>query len=133
MAVQGTINSALGKEIGLTETTFVVHLVAVLILIFVLFFQVFQGENSIQLSMLWELPWYLYLGGILGVLITYTVAFSIPQLGVAVATTGIVAVQVSTAALIDHLGILGMEREPFSVMRLIGIIFLAVGVKLLLS
>ena len=130
MAVQGTINSALAEEIGLTETTFIVHLVAVLALILVL---LFSKESNFRFNLLREVPWYLYLGGLLGVVITYTVAFSIPKLGVAVATTAIVAFQVSTAALIDHLGLFGMDRVPFGWNRVAGIIFLAVGVKLLLN
>ena len=130
MAVQGTINSVLGKKIGLTETTLIVHLVAVLVLL--LIFLISQ-EHNLKLSLLRDVPWYLYLGGIMGIIITYTVAMSIPKLGVAVATTAIVAIQVSTAALIDHLGLLGLEKVSFSVSRFIGIVLLAAGVKLLLN
>ena len=130
MAIQGTINSVLGKKIGLTETTLIVHLVAVILLLIVF---LISREHNIKISMVKDIPWYLYLGGVMGIIITYSVAWSIPKLGVAVATTAIVAVQVSTAALIDHLGILGLEKVPFSVTRFLGIVFLTVGVKLLLN
>ncbi|MFI5360222.1 MAG: DMT family transporter, partial [Halanaerobiales bacterium] len=75
---------------------------------------------------------YLYLGGLLGVIITYTVIISIPELGMGVATTAIVTAQVSTACLLDHLGAFGLEKVPFSWLKLIGIIFLAIGVRLML-
>ena len=59
-------------------------------------------------------PWYYFFGGLLIVLITYAVASSIPSLGVANATTAIVAAQVTTAVLLDHLGLFGMEAVPFT-------------------
>jgi len=79
-----------------------------------------------------NIPWYLYIGGILAVVITYGVMLSIPELGVAVATTSIVTVQVLTAAVIDHFGIFGVEKIPFNWIKLAGIVFLAIGVRLLL-
>ena len=130
MAVQGTINSVLGREIGLTETTFIVHATAavLLLLLFIL-----SSDINFEFKILFQVPWYLYLGGIMGIIITYTVAFSIPRLGVATATTAIVAAQVTTASILDHLGVLGLEKVPFSWQRVLGIALLALGVKLLLN
>lgn len=129
MAVQGSINSVLGKKIGLIETTFIVHISASIILIILLFF-----FNSGKGLYVWKgVPWYLYLGGFLGVIITYGVAKSIPELGVAVATTAIITTQVLTATIIDNFGLFGLEQEPFTWEKLVGIIFLAGGVRLLLS
>lgn len=128
MATQGSINSMLGKKIGILEASFIVHLTAAIILIILLFLNISKGN-----LMAWrEAPWYLYLGGILGVIISYTVIVSIPKLGVAVATTAIIAAQVFTAAIIDHFGIFGLEKVPFTWVKVIGIIFLATGVRLLL-
>lgn len=129
MAVQGSINSVLGEKIGLVETTLFVHLTATVILVIILFFTFNQGI----LNLLRQVPWYLYLGGFLGVVITYTVAISIPRLGVAVATTAIIAAQVLTAAIIDHFGFFGLEEAPFNWLKLLGVFFLAIGVRLLLG
>ncbi len=68
----------------------------------------------------------------MAIIITYGVIISIPELGVAVATTAIVTVQVLTAAVIDHFGLFGLDRIPFNWVKFTGIIFLAVGVRLLL-
>ena len=128
MATQGSINSILGKKIGIIEASLIVHLTAVIILIFLLIFNINKGTISH-----WkDLPWYLYLGGLLGVIISYTVIISIPRLGVAVATTAIIAAQVLTAAIIDHFGIFGIDTVPFTWIKMVGIIFLAAGVRLLL-
>lgn len=128
MALQGSLNSILGKKIGIFETSFIVHLSAAIIVLIILLSDI--GKGNLQA---WrEAPWYLYLGGILGVVISYTVIVSIPELGVAVSTTAIVAAQVSTACLLDHLGAFGLERIPFSWIKLLGIVFLAIGVRLML-
>lgn len=129
MAIQGSINSVLGKKIGLVEATFVVHLTATIILSLFLIFNFNKGI----VQLLKQVPWYLYLGGLIGVIITYTVVISIPKLGVAVATTAIVAAQVMTAVVIDHLGFSGLEEAPFNWLKLLGLFFLVTGVRLLLA
>ena len=129
MAVQGSVNSVLGEKIGLAETNFFVHITAAIILIVILLLFKNSDVNYDQLK---KIPWYLYIGGILAIFITYGVMLSIPRLGVAVATTSIVAAQVMTAAAIDHFGLFGLEKVPFSWIRFAGIIFLAIGVRLLL-
>ncbi len=128
MALQGSLNSVLGKKIGIFEASFIVHFTATIILIIILLLNISKG--NIQA---WkEAPWYLYLGGILGVIISYTVIVSIPELGVAVTTTAIVTAQVSTACVLDHLGAFGLDKIPFTWFKFIGIILLAIGVRLML-
>lgn len=130
MAIQGSLNAALGKVIGLLETTFIVNLVG-LVLVGILLFLFRLGHGNWQSYN--QVPWYLYLGGILGVIITYGVVRSIPSLGVAVATTAIIVGQVSTAALVDHLGLFGLQKVPFSWYRLAGTAFMAAGAWMLLK
>jgi bacterial/archaeal transporter family-2 protein len=129
MAVQGTWNSALGKVIGLLEATFIVHLSGTIFLIVLLFvFRVGKGDFSA-----WQnVPWYAYLGGIAGVIIVYLVVASIPQVGVANATTAIIIGQVATAVLIDHLGGFGVLQVDFGWNQAIGLLLLAIGAKLML-
>ncbi|OCL26513.1 hypothetical protein U472_10990 [Orenia metallireducens] len=128
MAVQGSLNSVLGKIVGQLEATFVVHVIAT-VLVAVLVFVLSIGKGD--LSQLPEAPWYTYLGGVLNIIILYGVMFSIPNLGVANATTAIVAGQILTAILIDHFGLFGLEKIGFQWVQVIGLILLAVGIKLL--
>lgn len=130
MAVQGSLNTALSKAIGLLETTFVVHLIGTVILVVLLFvFRMGKGN----MSALSQAPWYSYLGGVVGVLIIYLVAASIPKVGVANATTAIIVGQVLTAVAIDHFGIFGLERIPCGWSQIGGLLLLAIGAKLLLK
>jgi len=130
MAVQGSINAALGKVVGLWESTFIVHSTGFL-LVSVLFF-VFRAGQENQILSLFQAPWYSYMGGILGVFIIYTVVLSIPQIGVAPATTAIILGQIFTAGLVDHFGLFGMNKIPFNLYHVLGGLMMAGGAWLLL-
>ena len=124
MAVQGSLNAALGKIIGNLETTLVVHVVGLAVISAALFlFRLGKGH----LYLLKDAPWYTYLGGVLGVLIIFGVAVSIPRAGVANATTAIIIGQLITALLIDHFGLVGLEKVPFTFWKGLGLACLAAG------
>jgi transporter family-2 protein len=130
MALQGTLNSALAKIIGLLEATLIVHLTATLVILLLLFG---LGLGQGDWARLGETPWFLFLGGLLGVAITYLVVASIPRVGVALATTAIIVGQVSAACIADHFGLFGLEKYPFTWYRLGGLVLLAAGARLMLS
>ncbi len=129
MALQGSLNSALGKTIGLLEATFVVHVLGSLTGLLLLLFGLGQGEWQKFRSA----PWYTYLGGLLGVAIVYLVVVSISQVGVAWATTAIIVGQVTTAAVVDFFGWFGLEPVPLSLGKGLGLLLMAGGAWLLLS
>ncbi|NMB46562.1 MAG: DMT family transporter [Firmicutes bacterium] len=122
MALQGSLNSALGKVAGLWEATFLVQITGTLLAVGLLF-----AVSDGSLQKLWSAPWYTWLGGVLGVAIIFTVAASIPKVGVAEATTAIIVAQVLTACIIDHLGLFGLQSIPFTWWRWVGGALLAAG------
>lgn len=127
MAIQGTINSSLSQKTSLLSATLVVHIIGTLVALIAAL-----AWRSPLLKFNWSsVPWYLYLGGILSVLIVGLVAVSIPKVGVCNATTAIIIGQVSTAVLIDHFGWFGMSRLPWTPLQLVGIALFAAGAKLL--
>lgn len=129
MAIQGSINTGLGKIIGLLEATFVVHIVGIITLVIALYvIRLGRGD----LTKIQDAPWYLYLGGVIGVIILYTVVASISRVGVATATTAIIVGQVGTAVIIDHFGLFGLESIPFTWLKVAGLTLLALGAKLML-
>ncbi len=129
MAFQGSLNAVLGKTIGILEATLVVHLVGLAALGVLFAFQLGRG-NLGQLS---EAPWYTFLGGVLGVVIIFAVAASIPRAGVANATTAIIVAQLTSAMIIDHFGWFGLELIPFNWYKLAGLLSLALGSYLVLG
>ncbi|BAF58274.1 MAG: DMT family transporter [Pelotomaculum sp.] len=130
MAVQGSLNSALGKVVGLWETTFIVHVTG-LVLVSLLLLVCRDGDGS--LANVFQAPWYTFLGGVLGVMIVYAVIRSMPRVGVAPATTAIILGQVFTAGLVDHFGLFGMNKIPFSLYNVLGTLLMAGGAWLILK
>jgi transporter family-2 protein len=73
------------------------------------------------------------LGGVMGLIIVFTVTYSGPRIGVA-ATVGIlIAGQLFMGAAIDRWGLFGSERIALHWPRLLGIALLAVGAALSLK
>ena len=75
-------------------------------------------------------PWWMLLGGVMGLIIVFTVTYAGPRIGVA-ATVGIlIAGQLVMGAAIDRWGLFRSERIPLHWPRLLGIVLLAVGAAL---
>lgn len=129
MAIQGSLNTALGKVVGLLEATFIVHIIGSLAGVSLLIMGLGKG-NLLEYR---AAPWYTYLGGLLGVGIAYLVVASISKVGVASATTAIILGQVITAAMVDFFGWFGLEPIPFNLWKGLGILLMAGGAWLLLS
>ena len=73
-------------------------------------------------------PKYMMLGGLFGAFITYTVIQSMSALGPAKATMLIVIAQLTISWLVELLGMFGVEKEPFSVRKLLGLLVAVAGV-----
>jgi bacterial/archaeal transporter family-2 protein len=75
-------------------------------------------------------PWWMLLGGVMGLLIVFTVTYAGPRIGVA-ATVGIlIAGQLAMGAAIDRWGLFGSDRIALHWPRLLGIALLAAGAAL---
>ena len=75
-------------------------------------------------------PWWMLLGGVMGLLIVFTITFAGPRIGVA-ATVGIlIAGQLAMGAAIDRWGLFGSDRIALHWPRVLGIALLAVGAAL---
>ena len=130
MALQGSINGALGKIVGVLEGTFLVHAIG-LALVSILLFAIGLGRGD--LSKIAEVPWYLYLGGVINVAIIYGVMLSISKEGAGNATTAIIVGQLAMALIIDWFGLFGLEKFSFTWGRGIGLVLMAIAAKLLLN
>lgn len=128
MAVQGSFNAVLSKDIGLAETTFLVHLIGALAAGAYLLL----GGATVAVSRWFEASWYAYSGGLISLFIIYLVAAQISRIGAANATTAIIVGQVLTAIAIDWLGFGGLQKFSFSWYQPLGMVLLAIGAKLLM-
>jgi transporter family-2 protein len=128
MALQGTLNTALGKIVGTWESTLVVHVVGTVASLLVI---IILGLGFGSLGKMGNVPWYAYLGGILNVVIIYAVVRSMSQIGVGNATTAIITAQLVTALIIDCTGVFGMKKLPFHYIDLLGIALLVAGARII--
>lgn len=73
---------------------------------------------------------YMLLGGVIGAFITFTVIKSMADLGPARAVLLIVVAQLAVAYLIELFGIFGVEKQPFSLRKIIGMGIAILGIVL---
>lgn len=125
MSVQGVFNTKLSDKIGTWETNAIVQGSALVLTLIILFF--FGNGNFKEIKSANKL--YL-LGGVLGVVITFTVILSIKSLGTTVGIGTILIAQLLAAALIDAFGLFGSEKVPFSFHEILGIVIMIAGIVL---
>jgi transporter family-2 protein len=75
-------------------------------------------------------PWWMLLGGVMGLIIVLAITYAGPRIGVA-ATVGIlIAGQLVMGAAIDRWGLFGSEKIALHWPRVLGIVLLAAGAAL---
>lgn len=123
MSVQGVFNTRLGEKIGVWETTLLVQIIALIVSLIVFFL---LGDGSY--SNLKDAPKLYLTGGILGVVITFTVMKSVSSMGPTVGIGIILVSQLLAAALIDAFGLFGSEKMRFLPNHILGIAIMIVGI-----
>ena len=122
--------SRLGERIGVLQAlgfSTLVTAVLALVLLAVARHSVAGYERALHQ------PWWMLLGGVMGLLIVFTVTYAGPRIGVA-ATVGIlIAGQLVAGAAIDKWGLFGSARIALHWPRLLGIALLAAGAALSLK
>jgi transporter family-2 protein len=76
------------------------------------------------------LPAYAWFGGLYGAIYVAVAAFAAPKIGLAALITIGIAGQIAMALLLDHVGALGLPREPINFGRIAGAILVVAGVVL---
>jgi bacterial/archaeal transporter family-2 protein len=67
-------------------------------------------------------PWWVWCGGLLGVLYLWATVVASPKLGVAVTFGLVIAGQVVTSMVLDHSGLLNLPVYPASGQRVVGVV-----------
>ena len=76
------------------------------------------------------LPWYAWIGGLYGAVFVAVAAYAAPKIGLATLITIGIAGQIAMALWMDHVGALGLPREPINFGRLAGALLVLAGVIL---
>ena len=126
MSVQGVFNTQVTKTTGMWVANAFVQFTAFLVCIAI---WVISDRTSFGTLLKVE-PRYMLIGGILGAGITYTVIKAMDMMGPAKAVMMIVTAQILVAYLIELFGLFGVEKQPFSWRKVIGILLAAGGMIL---
>ena len=128
IALQAPINATLGQRVGsfqaalLSFATGTVLLAAIVVLA--------RGGLG-QLANARGLPWYFLTGGLLGAAYVTTVLVTVRTLGAGAVVAATITGQLTASVALDHFGLLGVERQPVSLARVVGVALLAAGVYLI--
>lgn len=74
------------------------------------------------------LPWWIWMGGSIGVVMVSTSLFFVPRIGSLPWFAAVMTGQTVIALILDHYGLLGNARSPVSMLRFIGTALLVLGV-----
>ena len=126
-SVQVALMSRLGERIGVVEALgFSAAVTAVLAFVLLLV----ARRSLAGYGDAFHQPWWMLLGGVMGLLIVFTVTYAGPRIGVA-ATVGIlIAGQLGMGAAIDRWGLFRSEQIALGWPRVLGIFLLAAGAAL---
>ena len=127
IALQAPINAGLGKSTGNVAAAFVSFLVGTLLLAVLVGL---SGQAGGLGSVFDPEPYYL-VGGVLGVAYVFTVLVTVSTIGAGAVAAATVTGQLTASVVIDRLGILGLEQQPFSAERVLGVALLLAGTFLI--
>ena len=124
MAVQGVFNTGVTKESSIWSASSFVQFSALIVCLLAWGFT----DRSSLFGVFHVDSKYMLAGGAIGAFITYTVIMSVDKLGPAKAAMCIVISQLIVAYLIELLGIFGIEKQPLSIKKVIGMLIAIVGI-----
>jgi transporter family-2 protein len=127
IAIQSILNASLGQKAGNLGAVLVLTIISAITLAVLVF--LFPTASNLK-----DLPgiseWYLYAGGILGVVILAAPIFLLPRLGTTSTLVAIILGQSLFAVIIDHFGLLASPKIEISFVRITGLLLVAIGAYL---
>ena len=130
MATQTAVNSQLRQYLNSPiQAAFFSFLVGTICLAIMMLVMMWNGSASKPtLSQLNEIPIWLWVGGLLGVYAITDSIYTAPKLGFLTFTGLVLFGQVIMSMLLDHFGLIGVEKNPVNWQRLLGAILIAIGI-----
>jgi transporter family-2 protein len=127
VALQAPINSTLGRTIGTWQTvalSFAIGAVAMAALASLTKGGLGQIANVRDVSILY------LTGGLLGAAYVSSVLVTVRYLGLGGVTVATISAQLAVSVVVDHFGLLGVDKQPITAPRIAGVVLLAAGTYL---
>ena len=125
ISIMISFNSGLEGYVGSTYSVVIIHAVG---LIAILIVATIKKEKIVIKE---AVPFYLFLGGIFGVMLTLVNVITIGSIGVALTTALAVFGQLVFSSLVDHFGLFGLTKYEFNPKKLVGLLIVFVGLVIM--
>lgn len=129
IALQAPINSGLGRATGTFPAAAISFTVGTVLLIGI---AGVSGDLD-KVSGAADVRWYYLIGGALGAAYVTTVLLTVRTLGAGGVSAATVAGQLTTSVVLDRFGVLGLEKVPITVGRVVGVVLLFAGTVLVIK
>lgn len=126
-AINSQLREYLNSPLQAALFSFLIGTIALSVLVF------FQPVAKPNWQTLTQLPWFLWLGGLLGVYAMSMSIYSAPKLGLLSLSGLIIFGQIVMSMCLDHFGLLGTEKTAINWQRLLGGVVIFIGVLLTLQ
>ncbi|CAM2078202.1 MAG: DMT family transporter [uncultured Clostridium sp.] len=125
ISIMVSFNSGLEGYVGSTYSVVIIHVIG---LIAILIVAAIKKEKIVIKE---AIPFYLFLGGIFGVMLTLVNVITIGSIGVALTTALAVFGQLVFSSLVDHFGLFGLTKYEFNPKKLVGLLIVFVGLVIM--
>jgi bacterial/archaeal transporter family-2 protein len=123
VAVMGRFGQRIGTVEALTFATAVQLVLAASIL-------VLARQGTGRLAGALHVPVWMWAGGLMGLLVVFSITFAQPRIGATSTIAILIAGQLVMGVVIDRFGLFGVEQIALSWTRLLGVALLAAGAAL---
>jgi transporter family-2 protein len=127
IALQAPINAGLGKSTGSFAAATVSFAVGTVLLAAI----VSVSGKAGALGEAAHVQWYYLLGGVLGAAYVFSALVLVSQIGAGAVAAATVTGQLTTSVVLDQIGFLGLEQQPITSTRVVGILLLLAGTYLI--
>jgi transporter family-2 protein len=127
VGMQAPINARLARAMGSVQAASFSFIVGTVALVTIA--AVSNGGLS-NLGHLGRLPWWAFLGGLLGATYVTVAILTVRTLGASGLTAAVITGQLAISVAIDRFGLLGIARQPIGAQRIAGLVLLIAGVAL---
>ena len=125
ISIMVSFNSGVEGYVGSTYSVVLIHAIG---LIAILIVAAIKKEKMVIKE---SIPFYLFLGGIFGVMLTLVNVITIGSIGVALTTALAVFGQLVFSSLVDHFGLFGLTKYEFNPKKLVGFFIVLVGLVIM--
>jgi bacterial/archaeal transporter family-2 protein len=126
IALQAPINAGLGRATGNFAAAAISFAIGTVLLAAIV---AFSGKAG-GIGNVTQVEWYYLLGGALGAAYVFSALVLVSEIGAGPVAAATVTGQLVLSVVLDRLGVLGLEQEPITPAKVLGVILLLAGTYL---